>query len=77
MANDESVEQMKGTTGHGPAERKRVAKMRPKDGDSWLFCDLHDVTAQLAEADEGREFEIVALNMTDDEVNALPEFDGW
>ncbi len=60
-------------------EKKQWWKVRPMGGGSWLFIEhlahLRDVLDGDIEA--GLTFELVSIEMTEAEVEALGEFDGW
>lgn len=52
-----------------------IAVARIKYDGSWLICkigDVHEYTFDLAD-----DYEIEYFEMTEEEFEALPEFDGW
>ena len=55
--------------------RKRRIAVRPVDGGQWCLCDDWDCVGQMIEEDGAYEFEF--REMTDAEVEALGEFEGW
>jgi hypothetical protein len=65
----------------GPAEeKKRLYKIRPADGGSWLITEDLNYLQEFSgtnESDEGETYEVVVTFMTQAEIDALPEHDGW
>lgn len=58
------------------SERRRCWAVRPEGGGPWCFLDrLEDFAGMDPPVDEV--FEIKAVLFTDEEIEALPEFDGW
>lgn len=59
-------------------EKIVVFKLRPKGGGEWLMVeDILDYREMLDEAKGGDEFELVCVEMTRDEIDALGDFGGW
>ena len=54
---------------------KRRIKVRPAHGGQWCVCDDWDGVGQMIEDDGAYEFAFVM--MTDEEADALGEFNGW
>jgi hypothetical protein len=56
-----------------------VFKVRPTEGGSWLFCQTE---AEVLSNIGGNpldlpDYEVVQIEMTQAEFDAMPEFDGW
>lgn len=63
-------------------ERKLWWKVRPAEGGAWLYTDkLGNFTDVLGDGDDavrdGDAYELYAVMMTQAEIDALPEWDGW
>lgn len=58
--------------------KKKWWKVRPSDGGSWLFLEsVDDLRHMDMDIEPGTAFELVSIEMTEAEVEALGEFDGW
>lgn len=55
----------------------RMIKVRPVGEHCWLISDPREVPYTFEEAEDGEEFEIKVQFMTKEEIDNLPEFDGW
>ena len=61
-----------------PEELKLWWKIRPATGGSWLIVPFNKLDEGLADMVQvGEELKIVAVRMTQKEVDALGDFDGW
>lgn len=59
-------------------EKKRVCALRPRGSFSWCYVDdLASVGDYMADADIGDVFEVKFVAMTQAEIDAMPEFNGW
>lgn len=56
-----------------------LLKVRPKHGGPWLYTTPEDLAYQLLDLDvtEGTGYEAELVHMTEDEIDNLPEFEGW
>lgn len=59
-------------------ERKtKMWKVRPKSGGSWLIVQQLAEFGELLGDEEEREFELVVVYMSQEEIENLGEWDGW
>lgn len=56
-------------------EKIRVFMVRPDGGDGWMYVESLSYLDDMIEADGG--YEIHLVHMTREQIDALPEFDGW
>lgn len=57
-----------------------MLKVRPKRGGSWLYTQPEDLVEELFNLDvvvEVAGYEVEMVWMTDEELDNLPEFEGW
>ena len=61
------------------SSKKRIyLKVRPKGGGPWAFTEPDDLMGTIDPVeDEGSIYEIAVVALTEDEFEALPEFEGW
>jgi hypothetical protein len=52
-------------------------KVRPFGGSCWCVMTFAEMTEELKTAETGDVWEIEKVSMTDEQLNALPEFQGW
>ena len=46
-------------------------------GSNWLICETLEALSFIQTADDPKEYTFELVNLTDEEYNSLPEFDGF
>lgn len=46
-------------------------------GSSWFICEVIEALSFIQTADDPKEYTFELVNLTDEEYNSLPEFDGF
>lgn len=57
--------------------KTKMWKVRPKSGGSWLIVQHLAELGELLGDEEEREFELVVVYMSQEEIENLGEWDGW
>lgn len=66
-------------SGRRGKKKVRVYKLRLPDvsGKRWCLVEASGIKDELEMAEAGDRFEIEVADMTQEEIDALPEFEGW
>jgi len=61
-------------------EKKKYLKLYPEEGGNWAIIEFspHNLwDGNISEMEDGDKMIIEVVEMTNDEIQALPEFEGW
>jgi hypothetical protein len=58
-------------------EMVKVWKVRPLRGGRWLYCRSQEEITDTLDGDSRENYEIVETEMERENLDALPEFEGW
>lgn len=58
-------------------DKLRLYRVRPVGERAWCYLLPRDMVAEIDESEGRLVYEVQRVDLSDEEINALPEFDGW